>query len=274
MSHAARHPFPFTLLRFWFMRILPVWGGIALVIFLMQIAVCGVVHDNESVKTFLQFIDVLPSFIKTALGGEMLRVGNTPALIAIGYQHPSVLFLYMLFAVAIPTGLLAGEVQKGTMELILSRPATKTQVYICAGVLTLAGMFGLAMVMFLGTVVATNIYDFGEPIGLGMFFRIAINAGLLASVCGAIALLAAAVFRGRHMAVGVTAGFLVVNYFVAIISEWWPRVAFLEHTTLFQFAYAEYWLGWPLSDMCALTVILIVAAVAGGIIWQRRDLPL
>ena len=30
MSRAARPPFPLVLLRFWFVRILPVWCGIAL----------------------------------------------------------------------------------------------------------------------------------------------------------------------------------------------------------------------------------------------------
>ncbi len=53
------------------------------------------------------------------------------------------MFLYMLYAVGVPAGLLTGEIQRGTMELILSRPITKTQVYVCAAVLTLVGLFGL-----------------------------------------------------------------------------------------------------------------------------------
>lgn len=275
MSHRSCPPFPVPLLWLWFVRVLPVWLGIASVIFLMQIAVCAIVHDNENVKMFLKFIDMLPSIVKATLGGETLRLGNTPALISIGYQHPLVLFLYMFFAVGIPTGLLAGEVQKGTMELILSRPATKTQVYVCAGILTLVGMFALVIVMFMGTVVAINIYDFGEPIPLDLFFRMAVNGGLLASAVGAISLLAAAVFRRRNTAVGVPVAFLVVNYFVAVTAHWWPRVRFLEAATVFYYVNGlKLSRGWPLDDMCVLMAILIVAAVPGGIIWHRRDLPL
>jgi len=181
----------------------------------------------------------------------------------------------MLFAVGVPTGLLAGEVHKGTMELILSRPITKTQVYICAGFLTLTGMFTLVLMMFLGTVTAVNIYDFGEPIRLDLFFRIAMNGGLLASTVGAIALLSAAHFRARNMAVGVTAAFLVANYFVWIISQLWPRMDFLRRVTLFYYVNGvKVWTGWPIDDMCVLAVVLTVAVVAGGIIWNRRDLPL
>ncbi len=274
---ADRHVgFPWPLLRFWALRILPVWGFIALIIFLFQIAICGIVHDNESVKTFLQFLDVLPSFFKALLGGESLRVGNIAGLIAIGYQHPLVLTLYMLFAVGVPTGLLAGEVQRGTMELILSRDATKTHVYVCAGLITVTGMFALVLVMFLATVAATNLYKFSQAVPLYFFFKLAVVGGMLASAVGGIALLAAACFN-RGTAVVLTVAYLVVNYFVSIIAEWWPRMKFLEPTTIFHYVHgAEIFTesAWPLGDMGVLLSILAVSAVLGGVIWSRRDLPL
>jgi len=275
MSRVARPPFPFALLRFWLVRILPAWCGIALLIFLMQIAVSAIVHDNEKVKTMLAFIDMLPSIVKSALGGEMLRMGNTAGLLAIGYNHPFVMFLFMLFAVGTPTGLLAGEVQRGTMELILSRSVTKAQVYLCAGILTLVGMFALVLVMFLGTVAAVNIFTFKDRVPLEVFFRIAINGGLLASTFGAFSLLCAGTFGRVYAAVSVAVAFLVVNYFVAILSNWWPRTAFLKPATLFYLVdSSNSWQGWPLRNMGILVVILLAAVSVGAVIWHRRDLPL
>lgn len=275
MSGGARVPFPWPLLGLWFRRTLFVWVIIALTIFLMQIAVCGIVYDNQSVQAFLKFLDMFPSVVKIALGGQMLQVGNTPGLLAIGYQHPFILFLLLLFAIGVPTGMLAGEVQRGTMELILSRPVTKTQVYFCAGLLTITGMFALVLMMFLGTVAGVNIYEFKDPVPLDLFFRIAINGGLLASAAGGVALLAAAYFRARHMAVAVTAAFLVANYFLSVLSQLWPRMAFLFRYTMFNYVSGpKLWRGWPLDDMGVLAAFLVVCAVAGGVIWQRRDLPL
>jgi ABC-type transport system involved in multi-copper enzyme maturation permease subunit len=275
MSRVSRPPFPFALLRFWLLRILPAWGGIALLIFLVQVSVGGIVHDNEKVKSFLGFIDMLPSIVKSALGGDLLQVGNTSALIAIGYTHPSVLFLFMLYAVAVPTGLLTGEVQRGTMELILSRPTTKVQVYACAGILTLAGMFALALVMLLGTVATVNLFTFEEPISLDVFVRRAVNAGLLASTFGAFALLCAGLFGRLYTAIGTSAAFLVVNYLVAVVADWWPRLAFLRRATLFYLVNSSnFWQGWPLRNMGLLVVLLLVVAVVGAVIWDRRDLPL
>lgn len=50
---ADRPAFPLPLLWFWVSRTLPFWGFIALVIFLFQLAIGGIVQDNESVKAFL-----------------------------------------------------------------------------------------------------------------------------------------------------------------------------------------------------------------------------
>jgi len=248
----------------------------ALVIFLFQIAICGIVHDNESVKTFIQFVDMLPSFIKAVLGGDALQLGNVVGLISIGHNHPLILTLYMLFAVGVPTGLLAGEVQRGTMELILSRSATKTQVYICAGLITVIGMYLLVLVMFTGTVVATSVYRFDQEVPLYYFFKTAIVGGMLASAVGGIALFAAACFH-RGTAVSLTVAYLVVNYFVSIIADWWPRMKWLEPATIFHYVHGPEIFtksSWPLGDMGVLISLLIVSTVVGGIVWSRRDLPL
>lgn len=219
---------------------------------------------------------MLPAFLKTFIGGEAVQVGNIAGLIAMGYQEPFVLLLYMLFAVGVPTALLAGEVQRGTMELILSRQTTKTQVYICAGLITVVGMYALVVVMFLGTVVSTDLYEFDQQVPLYCFFKLAVNGGILASTVGGIALLAAACFR-RGMAVSLTVAFLVVNYFIMIITQWWPRMKWLDPATIFNYVDGAKIFSepkWPVGDMCVLISLLIVTTIAGGIIWSRRDLPL
>jgi hypothetical protein len=276
MKNNHRPSFPWPLLRFWTIRILLAWFFIAFWIFVFQIIVCGIVHDNERVKAFLQYIDLLPGFVKTMMGGDALQLGNIAGLISIGYQEPFILILYMLFAVGVPTALLAGEVQNGHMELILSRPTTKTHVYICTGLITIAGMFALVLVMFLGTVVSTNLYEFEQEVPLYAFFKLAITGGILASSVGGVALLAAACFR-RVTAISITVAYLVINYFISIVSEWWPIMKSLTPFTIFYYVDAGKILGqstWPLYDMTVLITIFAVSTLLGGIIWSRRDLPL
>ena len=56
-----RSPFPFPLLRFWAVRILPAWLFIGLVVFLFQINTCAMVHDDEKITVILKLIDMLPA---------------------------------------------------------------------------------------------------------------------------------------------------------------------------------------------------------------------
>ncbi|MHC4499532.1 MAG: hypothetical protein ACYS21_10515 [Planctomycetota bacterium] len=253
------------------------WLLVGFFIFIIQIIVCGIARDNEKVRLILDLLDKMPVFVKNTIGGEILGVGNVTAFITIGYQHPLVLTLFMIFAVCVPTGLLAGHVQTGTMELILSRSATKNQVYVCACILTLVGMLALVIVMFAGTVVGINIYGFEQEISLWPFFKASIVGGLLSAAAAGVALLAAALFRSRGRAVGLAMAFFIVNYFINLIAEWWPRAKFLGPVSLFYYDTAWKVLfkpGWPIGDMAVLASVLIVAVIAGGIIWNRRDLPL
>jgi ABC-2 type transport system permease protein len=277
MTKQSRVSFPRVLLRFWFWRILWLWLLMGFWIFIVQIIHCNIAQDNEKVKLTLNWIELMPGFVKTILGGEILEAGNITAFIAISYQHPLVLTLYMIFAVCVPTGLLAGHVQNGTMELILSRSVTKNQVYVCACILTLVGMLALVMVMFAGTVVGVSMCNFDQEVSFWPFFRASIVGGLLSGAAAGVALLAAASFRSRGRAVGLAMTFFIVNYFIDLIAEWWPRAKFLGPISLFHYISPSEILfdsAWPMRDMCILSSVLVIAVVAGGIIWNRRDLPL
>jgi len=90
----------------------------------------------------------------------------------------------------------------------------------------------------------------------------------------AFALLCAAIFGRLYSAVGVAVGFLTINYFVAIVAEWWPSLQFLRKATLFYLIYySNLWQGWPMGNMAKLAAILVATVAVGGIIWHRRDLP-
>jgi hypothetical protein len=273
-SHVS---FPFALLWFWFRRILWLWLLIGFFIFIIQIIECLIFQDNERIRLTLNFLEMVPDYLKNIVGGESLKAGNITGFIAIGYQHPLVWISYMIFAVCVPSGLLAGHVQGGTMEIILSHSVTKNQVYVCTCILTLVGILALVAVMFCGTVVGVNVCNFDQEISVWPFFRAATVGGLLSGAAAGVSLLTAASFRTRGRAVGPAISFLMVSYFIDIIAQWWPRAQFLGPASMFYYINPQKILmdtAWPLRDICVLGSIIIVTIIAGGIIWNRRDLPL
>jgi ABC-2 type transport system permease protein len=273
---SSRIPFPFRLLGFQVARILPGWLFIGAFIFVFQIAVCGIVHDNDNVKALIQFIKIMPPIVRNMLGGNFLTPDNPAALITIGHQHPLILILYMVYAVGTPTALIVGEVQRGTMELILSRSVTRSQVFICAAIPTVVGMFLLTFIMFLGTMSGTTIYKFDRPVPLFGFFQLAINGAFLASTVAAIAMFVASFCRERGTAVGITVAYLVTDYFLNLISTWWPRMSFLHNWSLFRYVNGPKIFRshmWPIREIVILSCVGGFLLLLGWLIWRRRDLP-
>ena len=243
----------------------------------MQLIHCSIARNNELVKLALSWIELMPGFAKAALGGVILESGNVTGFIAMSYQHPMVLTIYMIFVISVPTRLLAGHVQDGTMELILSRSVTKNQVYICACILTILGTSALVAVMFTGTVTGINISNFEQEFSLRPFLRGSVFCGLLLAAAAGVALLAAALFGNRGKAVGLALAFFIINYFINIIAEWWPRAKFLGPVSLFHYANQSKILfdsAWPIRDTYIISSVFVIAVIAGGVIWNRRDLPL
>lgn len=269
--------FPYRLLGFWFRRTVWLWIAVGFFIFIIQMIECRIAQDNEKIRLMLDLLDKFPAFMKNAIGGDLLQYGNISGFIAIGYQHPLVLTAYMTFVISVSTGLLTGHVQNGTMELILSRSVTKNQVYLCVCLLTLAGMLGLVLVMFLGTVTGVNLCHLNEEVSLWPFFRASLVGGLLSGAAAGISLLAAVSFRSRGSAVGIALVYFIGNYFIDMVAQWWPPAEFLWPVSIFYYVDPGKILlgtGWPIRDMCVLGLILVVTVAAGGIVWNRRDLPL
>jgi ABC-2 type transport system permease protein len=269
-------PFPWALLRFWVMRSLPTWLAVALPIHLFQIAICVILRDNDFVRALLLFSQSLPPFLQRVLSSAGLQGGDLVSLISVGYVHPLVLVLFMAYAVAVPTGLLVGELESGSMELILSRAVTRTQVFVCAAIPTVAGMFLLTQVMFLGTLAGAALAGFEEPLPLAGFYQLSLNGGLLAVTAATMALFVSAFSRERGTAVGLTLAYLVFDYLLNIVSTWWPPLAQLQPFSLFHYINSREVLtqpGWPVDDMVVLGVVALTALALGWIVWRRRDLP-
>src|SRR5688572_31879403 len=66
---------------------------------------------------------------------ELLNFGSgslftLPGAITIGFQHPLALAFLGIFAVGTSTGAIAGERERGTLEVLLARPLSRRRLYI------------------------------------------------------------------------------------------------------------------------------------------------
>ncbi len=66
--------------------------------------------------------------IRTLIGGEGVDLQNAMDLLSISYVHPLMQTLICIWAIGRAAGAIAGEIDRGTMELLLSQPLPRRQL--------------------------------------------------------------------------------------------------------------------------------------------------
>jgi ABC-2 type transport system permease protein len=211
-----------------------------------------------------------PQFARLG-GGDIFSL---PGAIALSFIHPIAMILTSVFSVGFSASAVAGERQRGTLEVALARPIARRTFY-----LTLLGSaFGFVAItvaaLLLGGV-AGSMY--GGVIGEYPIRHVPLlwlNGVLLFGAFAAVGLAASVSFDRIAPALGVTLGFVIVMYFLEILGSLWPSAEMLQPYSLFHYLNAKPILlgsAAPLDDV-VLAVVIAAGAAWALVVFPRRDL--
>jgi beta-exotoxin I transport system permease protein len=68
--------------------------------------------------------------VRTLFGGEQINLERAMDMLSIGYVHPLVQTIFCIWAVGRASGAIAGELDRGTMELLLAQPLSRTRLIL------------------------------------------------------------------------------------------------------------------------------------------------
>jgi ABC-2 type transport system permease protein len=68
--------------------------------------------------------------VRTIIGGERLDLDSAMDMLSIGYVHPLMQALFCIWAVGRAAGAIAGEIDRGTMELLLAQPLPRWRLVL------------------------------------------------------------------------------------------------------------------------------------------------
>lgn len=275
MTGPSPRPLPWRLALNWIGRYVPIWALLATVIFIVQTVLAAVLHERGEIASFLRMMDKMPKIFKAFIGGDDLMPTNVLSIVAIGYQHPLILTSLMINAVIVPSGLLTAESERGTMELLLARPITRTRVFVLTALVAGASQLALVSVVFAGTAIWTRYFDYGEPIPLGGFARVTVHLMALGLAVVGLALATSAWLNERAKAIGLVVGYLVGSYLMDFSAVWLPSLKRIHPYTLFYYCRPNPILEAGEINARQVGTLLAVAAVAAGLgwwRWRRRDL--
>ncbi len=201
-------------------------------------------------------------------------VFSLPGAIALGFIHPIAVFLNAVFAVGFAAGAIAGERQRGTLEVLLARPLSRRVTYatMLAAVTLFIGISVAAIL--LGNLVGATLFGVIREVDLARMPILWLHGVLLYGSFASIGLAASVSFDRLTPALGITLAVVVVSYFFEILGSLWPDAEVLQPYSLFHYLKPKMILA---GQIDAFAVGLFVAIVAGGIVYSlavfpRRDL--
>jgi ABC-2 type transport system permease protein len=68
--------------------------------------------------------------LRTLMGGERIQFDNAMDMLSIGYVHPLMQTIFCIWAIGRAAGAIAGELDRGTMELLMAQPLPRSRLVL------------------------------------------------------------------------------------------------------------------------------------------------
>jgi ABC-2 type transport system permease protein len=226
------------------------------------------------------FSDAFREFVESGLIPEELMSFGSGSLftldgaITLGFQHPLALAMVGIFAIGATSTAIAGERQRGTLEVLLARPLSRTTLYVTVAVALLVVVAVVIGAILAGMGLGAALQGVADEIDVGLLPLVLLNGLLLWAAFAAFGLATSVTFDRPGPAIGLSLAYLLVNYFLEILGSLWTDVAWSQEYSLFHhFQPGEILTGaFDPIDLVILGVATIVPVVYALIVFPRRDL--
>jgi ABC-2 type transport system permease protein len=224
---------------------------------------------QESGESMQAFVDQWPEAFREAFGLEAYGTGP-------GYLNAelfSMLVPLVLVAVAVgaAAAATAGEEERGTADLLLSLPVSRTRVLVAKTFVMVASVAVVALAGWVALVVGTPLVDLDVPAAdLAAAF---VMTGLLGLLFGAVALLVGALTGSRPAALGAGIGLAIAAFLLNVLA---PMASWLEgwkDASPFAWALQDDPLTTGLDGPGALALlgVTVLLVLLAWVAFRRRD---
>jgi ABC-2 type transport system permease protein len=191
------------------------------------------------------------------LGGGDIQFEKPSDFLAVGIMHPVVLILICIWAVGRPAGAVAGELERGTMELLLSQPVPRSRLIVAHLVVEVVSIILVVGSVFAGTqtglaLVGPFVVDYSiladtpfnmlipaEPeilaiSGMPQAPALSNLAALMFAISGLTMALSAA-GRSRWRVIGYAVLAVVVMFALNVLGQLWDSAQWMRPGTIFYY---------------------------------------
>lgn len=213
-------------------------------------------------------------------GVPFSEVATYAGRVALAFVDPVVVLAATVWGITRGSDAVSGQVERGTMEMVLAQPVTRRAVFVTQALATTLGAALLCGVLLAGVWTAVGVGPWSGKVEPVRFVPAALNVfGLMVCMAGITACVSAC-DSYRWRTIGILCGFYVVSLLAKLVGRMSGRLAWVGYLSVFN-AYepqrlvggaTEAWRLLLLYDGVLLGIGL-VAYVVGCLLFSRRDLP-
>lgn len=234
---------------------------------------------SEFAEELLQFWARRPAikgFIQVLVGSQFNLDISATGLMTIGLAHPLLFALTWTFILANGSRVIAGEIDRGTADLLLALPVSRVGVYFSVSLVWIVAGAAISFAPLAGVWLGELWHPLQEPLDLARLVIPAVNLfGLFLAVMAATMLVSALASR-RGPVIGVLLALLLSSFLINFLSQLWPAARHLNFLSVLEYyrPLASVRDGaWPVRDLIVLLTTAVVCWSAGLWCFSRRDIP-
>lgn len=220
-------------------------------------------------------LEFFRSVVGAMLGAEIEGEIGPGVFLSICWAHPVVLAAAWAHAVVSCTRVPAGEVDRGTIDVLMGLPVSRWEVWVSETVVWL----GATVVLVLAATAGHLVGSLGAPAEMrwpiGRLAIVVCNLLCLQIAVGGLTCLVSALSDRRGRAITVVFIVLLASFLLNYLAQFWKpadKVSFLSLLSYHRPYFVLQGRGWPVGDMAVLAVAGAGLWTAGGVIFSRRDL--
>jgi ABC-2 type transport system permease protein len=238
--------------------------------------------------------------VQMMMGGEHVSIFRTTDMLSVGYVHALMVIMLSIWAVGRAASAISGEIDRGTMELLLAQPLPRRLLIASHFVVDLIVIPILCLGTWVGNALGIWLVDLhempvmnapAEAIAPWVFGPGLLNVGALLFAISGYTMWLSAGGRFRSRVLGIAVLITLLQFLVNVIGQLWDAIAWLRPLTVFfyyqpqQIMLEHHWSidlgqawndGKPLFAINVIAVLVVVGLVGyAGALWTflRRDLP-
>ncbi len=251
---------------------LAVLGIVAFVILLVPV----MLNMGTELLEFVSKIEFIKKIFEATLGIKTEGKISINILFAVGFTHAVVLMLAWGTLIATTTRVLAGEIERGTADILLTLPVTRTEIYVSTTLAWLAAAAMLSLGPITGVWIGSQVFETGEVVQISRYMPPTVNFFAINVAVASLSCLFSCLTDRRAIAVGAVIGVVFVSVvlnFVEPFLDWVQHIRYVGLLNYYRPIDIVRTGQWPTGSLTVLATFACICWLIGLIIFNRRDIP-